>query len=496
MTTKQNRAYLGIMFLAVVLCTSCSGSGSAGVVAPITVTPELALESDNKGTKATGNGVFDQSSETSADIVLPVTRQVPPPEIQAQVKWFDGGATWELPVRPNTPHIDISNESISDRTLVLHYSNFEPGEIITTVLYTGGYYAHSEYFTSWISKADLSGKVSMSVFIPEEFCTVDTFGFNWLLYAAIGENPRQKDWSVDGWGVDLFASTVAGIELDLDDCGENTISCQGLLYCDSSSRFLRQFNLGTVHEGEGQFGTLNSKMEAHNWNYVATAGVPFVVQTLFFSAGFPTGRIGILDPEGNMVYECMDPIRGCYLGTPTFTPSLSGNYAIRIDAYDEEEITYFIRVVSKQNTATVSEITIDDSDPSALFLGPSEGWRIAPYGYDGSTHWTYCTNEARSNWAIWIPMLIHEGYYEVSVFIPEHNAGTTQATYEIYYDGSLRENDVTVRQADYANEWVSLGMYWFAAEGKEYVSLADHTDELRSSNTTIAFDAVRFVYVP
>jgi len=49
-----------------------------------------------------------------------------------------------------------------------------------------------------------------------------------------------------------------------------------------------------------------------------------------------------------------------------------------------------------------------------------------------------------------------------------------------------------INQAIYYDQWVSLGTYWFAASGNEYVFLGDATGEPIISRR-IALDAVKFV---
>jgi hypothetical protein len=142
----------------------------------------------------------------------------------------------------------------------------------------------------------------------------------------------------------------------------------------------------------------------------------------------------------------------------------------------------------------INEVVIDDADLDFIPEGPPSSWRTAPYGYKESTHWTYCTNGGVSNWARWKAPLLKSGNYEVFVYVPEHQAGTTQARYQIFYGD--KKTEVVVRQFDYANEWVSLGIYPFAATGEEYIYLDDNTGEPLNQQITIAFDAVKFVYVP
>jgi hypothetical protein len=433
------------------------------------------------------------TTPTPSYLILAVNRQVPPSEIQFQVRWFDVGAGYARPALPvGAPRIQVFGADVPGQTMTVHYSGFEPGEVITTVWYVGAYYLFSDYLTSWQTVADASGAASESIFIPKDFCVNHD-----LLVAALGENPQQKSWDLGGWDIDLLASAVEQLHLTLD-CEEESLEFPEQVI-DSSSRFLRQLDMGVIRDGEIQLGALTSTMEAHNWVYEAAAGTRFLVQVKFLQNSFPVDRIGILDPGGNMVYECADTVRGCGLGGVSeieYLPDVSGAYIIRIDMFSQEDGAYSVLVKSTSDGGSPApdEIVIDDLDPGLLLQGPDDGWRTAPYGYKGSTHWTYCTDESASNWAKWIPQLPVRGNYRVLVFVPEHKAGTAQAKYHIFHNDI--DSKEVVRQADYANVWVELGAFWFAADGTEYVYLDDDTGEPRSSDITMAFDAVKFVYVP
>lgn len=174
---------------------------------------------------------------------------------------------------------------------------------------------------------------------------------------------------------------------------------------------------------------------------------------------------------------------------PTVTPSLTPT---RLPTFTPTQIP-----TAAPTTLVASpvpfEIVVDDKGPGFTVGGPERSWRIAPYGYRGSTHWTYCTNQGVSNWARWSPQLSAPGVYEVSVFVPEHMAGTQRAKYRVTHNGHVEE--IVVRQSDFANEWVSLGVFDFSASGDEHVYLDDNTGEPLRESVTIGFDAVKFVHL-
>jgi hypothetical protein len=258
-----------------------------------------------------------------------------------------------------------------------------------------------------------------------------------------------------------------------------------------------------IRSGESKSGILKSVLEAHNWTYEAKAGEEFLVRTTFQTNEYLGDRISIISPNGELVDTCGDIHFGCssYTASDThklseikYKPTMTGVYTIRLDMFEGADGTYSISVSSSQSPTRPYEIILDDADPGVVFGGPPPSWRIAKFGYKGSTHWTFCTDKGVSNWAKWIPQLPSSGNYTVFVFVPERDAGSTKARYHVFHNGI--DSQAIVRQADYANEWVSIGTYWFAANGKEYVYLDDNTGESLKLGIPIGFDAVKFVYVP
>ena len=141
--------------------------------------------------------------------------------------------------------------------------------------------------------------------------------------------------------------------------------------------------------------------------------------------------------------------------------------------------------------STGSEVIVDDLGPGWQAGGTSTSWRGVPAGINGHAFWTFNNTYAAPsyNWARWHPTLSAPGNYEVSAYIPSGLASTLNARYWIYHAGRY---DLAPRsQVFYANQWVSLGTYYFSAAGGEFVSLSDVTYECYLCRT-LAWDAVKF----
>lgn len=106
-------------------------------------------------------------------------------------------------------------------------------------------------------------------------------------------------------------------------------------------------------------------------------------------------------------------------------------------------------------------------------------------GYGGHMWWTYTTAAADTCYVTWTPHLVSAGDYEVYVYLPGvHSNG--EARYQIHFDGGTQT--VIIDQANYSDEWVSLGVYPFGLSGG-YVYLGDETG---TSGEHIGFDAMRW----
>jgi hypothetical protein len=140
-------------------------------------------------------------------------------------------------------------------------------------------------------------------------------------------------------------------------------------------------------------------------------------------------------------------------------------------------------------TGPAAEIIVDDQDAGFEKGGPTSSWYSRSVGYKGHTYWTYNSDAQVYNYAKWIPQLPQAGDYEVFAFIPRQRADTKSARYRIHHNGM--DHAAVVDQSIHFDAWVSLGTYYFAAGGDEYVYLDDVTGEPYAAYK-IGFDAVKF----
>lgn len=586
MSNRLFRFYL-LIVVGITCVVGCSSS-----TVPITLVPtrDATTPTTDRG-EETGN--TSEATEVPDLIVLPVARQIAPLDIQAQVRWFDGGAGGRgpfCPIREGSPGIQIVRDAIRQRdtlyegdplhvcawglppqsdvnwelessnggivtgtsdvhpngithlmpdfsylrglyqiqilsgevvletqfrllpsdvpkiwvmgnlelgqTITVYYAGFESQEVITTVWYLESAFDLADYWASWQTTVDTLGRATETVLIPEN---AGPLGYSVL--AVKSQDPMSKQWSIlgDSSVLDLVAADIEEIGSIQSDY-PSEFPDDNLSHADNSSCFLEQVDMGTIDNGETRSGVLGSILEAHNWTFRAQQGKFYHFQASFQDPKRIAARVNIINPDGELVYECGRPYFGCenlQMGEGIkYKPDVSGDFIIRLDKFNKEDGAYSLSLdtLDAEQDNVQQDIIIDDLDEGLRLGGPSAGWRTAPFGYKGQTHWTYCTDEGVSNWGQWIPQFPVSGDYEVFVFVPEHKAGTKQAQYRIFHNGV--DDESVVRQADYANEWVSLGTYEFAADGEEYVYLDDNTGEARSRGITIGFDAVKFVYIP
>lgn len=116
--------------------------------------------------------------------------------------------------------------------------------------------------------------------------------------------------------------------------------------------------------------------------------------------------------------------------------------------------------------------------------------------FQGTWGWTtYYTPTARQFsrvWAQWSPRLPASGKYEIAVFAPARHATTHSARYKLHgVTGGAGQVIITVDQARYSNQWVTLGVYDLdrSAVNAGSIFLNDLTFE---DGLEIAFDAIRW----
>ncbi len=142
-------------------------------------------------------------------------------------------------------------------------------------------------------------------------------------------------------------------------------------------------------------------------------------------------------------------------------------------------------------TPPVGDVIVDDRAAGWRSGGSAATWRGATNGYAGHSYWTFNNSYAKPlyNWARWYPTLPRAGNYAVYAYIPGGLASTTNARYWIYHNNRY---DLAARaQVFTADNWLSLGTFYFHALGGENVSLSDVTYECYLCRTVV-FDAVKF----
>ena len=143
-------------------------------------------------------------------------------------------------------------------------------------------------------------------------------------------------------------------------------------------------------------------------------------------------------------------------------------------------------------------VAVDDAS-AGFTKSESRYWYEGDRGYEDRCYWTWTVSEEQGEDCVaeWRPVIPETGEYEVFAFVPSHNATTRHATYKVVHRRG--EEIVVVEQADYYNEWVSLGTYAFSTVQPACVRLGDVTGEPytreRERRHQIAYDAVMWVMV-
>jgi len=173
----------------------------------------------------------------------------------------------------------------------------------------------------------------------------------------------------------------------------------------------------------------------------------------------------------------------------------SGNHEIRVEYYEATgaavcKVSWALGGTSQGDAPLPAEVIVDDTD-SGFATGGDERYLYGrSAGYGGHLYWTWNSDERLYNWARWYPGLNASGNWEVFVWVPRRYSSTRNAVYTIRHNGA---NDAAaVDQSAFADEWVSLGTYYFAGLPDEYVSLGDDTGE-EYGTRFVGFDAVKLV---
>ncbi|MCL4396100.1 MAG: PA14 domain-containing protein [Chloroflexi bacterium] len=170
-----------------------------------------------------------------------------------------------------------------------------------------------------------------------------------------------------------------------------------------------------------------------------------------------------------------------------------GAHAVHVEYYERTvNANVSVQIVPAGSpVSSAGDIVVDDGGPGWQAGGAIIDLRNAESGFGGHSLWSlnHADTAASYVWARWYAQLPRPGSYQVLAYIPTDIATTMNARYWVFHSGRY---DLAPRaQGAYSNQWVSLGTYYFAATGGEFVSLADVTNEC-SLCTGMVFDAIKF----
>ncbi len=139
------------------------------------------------------------------------------------------------------------------------------------------------------------------------------------------------------------------------------------------------------------------------------------------------------------------------------------------------------------------QTVISELEPGC-FVRETTAWWSAFSGDDDHHFYTMATDaDADASIGRWRFGVATPGDYQVEVFVPDADADAAGAVYRVFHDGAV--DSIPVDQST-AKGWQSLGVYGFTGAQGEHVELGDATGEASALQRRLAYDAVRFTFVP
>lgn len=139
------------------------------------------------------------------------------------------------------------------------------------------------------------------------------------------------------------------------------------------------------------------------------------------------------------------------------------------------------------------ETIVDDEDAGCL-LRQTNAWWSSYQGHSDHHFWTRAiaagTAESSARWRFGVNV---PGDYAVEVFVPDADADTTHAAYQVHHDAGTTE--VVIDQSAQKG-WQALGTFGFSGADGEGVELGDNTGEDVGLDRHVGFDAIRLTFVP
>lgn len=139
------------------------------------------------------------------------------------------------------------------------------------------------------------------------------------------------------------------------------------------------------------------------------------------------------------------------------------------------------------------ETIIDDEDAGCL-VRQTTAWWSSYQGHGDHHFWTRAIAAgAADSSARWRFGVAVAGDYAVEVFVPDADADTTNATYEVHHADGVTE--VVIDQSTQKG-WQPLGTFAFVGGDGEGIVLGDDTGEDVGLDRHIGYDAIRMTFEP
>jgi hypothetical protein len=141
-----------------------------------------------------------------------------------------------------------------------------------------------------------------------------------------------------------------------------------------------------------------------------------------------------------------------------------------------------------------STITIDDANTACFDRITSWFWPGAD-GWEDAHIYTWANDAPEPDTiGVWQFGVDAPGDYRLEVFVPDADASSQQAAYEVQTGTEI----VVLGPVDQGSDkgWVDLGVVAFEAGEEHWVRLSDNTGEDRDLDRKLAFDAIRLTFEP
>ncbi|PLX05913.1 MAG: hypothetical protein C0596_15550 [Marinilabiliales bacterium] len=173
------------------------------------------------------------------------------------------------------------------------------------------------------------------------------------------------------------------------------------------------------------------------------------------------------------------------------------------NGYENLDFDSSYGIIAWTVTARTSEVSYDNTIIDdvyynhGFYMNNSEDGSTQRYyrdinaGYNGHFWYTITEESGDVCWITWTPTVEDEGYYQLAAYIPSSYADAENAPYKITdADG---EHTVLINQGDFSDEWAELGVFRYQSGSDFFVYIGDATG---TSGQNIAYDAIRFDYIP